>query len=127
MYPGLMERIKAALIDAILLIMLMFIVTQIFSILENVGETPRIITFLVIFLLYDPLMTSTFGGTLGHLIIGIRVRKINDPNKKINLPFAIIRFLIKAFLGWISLITVTLNDEKRALHDMGAQSIVVYK
>jgi hypothetical protein len=60
------------------------------------------------------------------MIIGIRVKRVNNPTMNINLPFAIFRFSGKVLMGWISLITVTTNQKKRAIHDFMGDSIVLY-
>src|ERR1035437_2836289 len=86
----------------------------------------KIIAFVFIFLLYDPSFTSIFGGTIGHMIIGIRVKRSRNEQRNILFPLAIVRFIIKASLGVISLITVTGNIKRKAIHDFVAGSVVVY-
>lgn len=125
-YPTVLERVKAMFMDSITMVLFMLIATQVFSFFEKVPDIVRIVTFVFIFLLYDPIFTSTFGGTIGHMIIGISVKRVNNPTMNINLPFAILRFSGKVLLGWISLITVTTNQKKRAIHDFMGGSIVLY-
>ncbi|MDH7445829.1 RDD family protein [Aquimarina sp. 2201CG14-23] len=126
-YPGLFDRIKAIIIDSIVLIIFMIIITDIFSSLDNVSDNARIIAFLFIFLLYDPICTSFFGGTIGHNLIGIRIRQENNPEKNILFSVALFRYLVKALLGWISLFSVMNNEKRQAIHDFMAKSVVVYK
>ena len=45
--------------------------------------------------------------------------------KNISFPFALVRYLLKMFLGWISLLTITANDKKKAIHDFVAKSVVI--
>lgn len=125
-YPGITDRVKAVITDSIVIVIFMFIVTYVFSNFENVPDNARIIAFIFIFGLYDPLFTSIFGGTIGHMIRGIRVKKENNHKKNILFPLAVIRFLIKALLGWISLLTVSGNEKRKAIHDYIAGSVVVY-
>ncbi len=73
----------------------MFIASYVFSLFENVPDYARIIVFVFIFLLYDPLFTSIFGGTIGHMIIGIRVKRESNIQKNILFPLAILRFIMK--------------------------------
>lgn len=40
---------------------------------------------------------------------------------------AIIRYIIKISLGWISFLTINSNYEKRAIHDFVAGSVVIKK
>jgi len=125
-YPGVLDRVKAITIDAFILVLFIFIISFMFSFFENVPDYIKMIAFVFIFLLYDPIFTSTFGGTMGHMIIGIRVKRARNEQKNIFFPLAIVRFIIKAFLGVISLITVTGNIKRKAIHDFAAGSVVVY-
>ncbi len=125
-YPGVLDRVKAVLADTVVIITFMFIVTYAFSAFEYVPDTARIIAFVFIFVFYDPLFTSVFGGTIGHFLIGIRVKRENDEMKNILFPFAIIRFLAKVSLGWISLLTVMGSKKRKAMHDKLVGSVVIY-
>lgn len=125
-YPGVFDRIKASLTDGFVIIIFMVVISNIFSHFETVPDNARIIAFVFIFLLYDPLFTSIFGGTIGHIMIGIRVSRESNEQKKILFPLAILRYIVKASLGWISLITVSTNVKKKALHDYLVGSVVVY-
>jgi uncharacterized RDD family membrane protein YckC len=91
---------------------------------ENVPDWVRIVLFFGLWALYEPLMT-TFGGTLGNRIKGIRVRQKSHPVLKISFPQAFIRYLIKACLGWLSFITINTNKEKRAIHDFVSGSVMI--
>jgi uncharacterized RDD family membrane protein YckC len=125
-YPGILDRVKAIFIDGIIIIVYMFIVSYIFSLFENVPDNARIIAFVFIFFLYDPLFTSLLGGTIGHMIIGIRVKRELNEQKNIQFPSAVLRYIVKASLGWISLLTITANKKGKAIHDMLVGSVVVY-
>jgi len=125
-YPGIFPRVKAALVDSIVIIAFMIITTDIFSRFENVPDSAKMIAFLFIFILYDPLMVSIFGATIGHRMNRIKVQQ-DDKDKNINFGFAILRFLIKAFLGWISFFTVSTNKDKKAINDMIVNSVIVYE
>jgi len=126
-YPGVSERVKALITDGVVLIIFMIGFTYLFSIIDNVPKNVRMYAFLFIFIFYDPLFTSIFGGTIGHLANGLRVRRIKDQTKKIIFPFAIVRFIFKSLLGFISLLTISGNKKNQAIHDIIAQSIVIYK
>ncbi|MDY8135585.1 RDD family protein [Aquimarina sp. 2201CG5-10] len=125
-YPGVFDRVKAVFVDSVVIIIFMVIITDIFSSFENVPGNARIIAFIFIFCLYDPLCTSIFGGTLGHILIGLRVRREKHPEKNISFPMAFIRYITKAALGWISLFTVLSNEKRQAIHDYIASSIIIY-
>ena len=125
-YPGVFDRFKAIAADGALVIVLMFAAAYVFSLFETVPDNARILAFVLIFILYDPLFTSIFGGTIGHMMIGIRVKRASDETKNILFPLAIIRYIVKAGLGWISLLTVSGNPKRRAIHDYLVGSVVVY-
>ncbi len=125
-YPGVSVRVKALIMDTIVLLIFMTLATFIFSKLSDVPDKARFFVFVFIFLLYDPLFTSFLGGTLGHFVMGIRIRNHKDEQKNLILPLAIVRFIFKTALGWISLLTVMGSDKGKAIHDMIAQSVVVY-
>jgi len=125
-YPGVLDRIKAIVTDGVFIIVFMFLVSYVFSLFESVPDNARIAAFIFIFLLYDPLFTSIFGGTIGHMFMGIRIKREADENKNILFPLAIPRYLVKAFLGWVSLLTVSGNSKRKAIHDYLVGSVVVY-
>jgi uncharacterized RDD family membrane protein YckC len=104
----------------------MFIISYIFSLFESVPDNARVIAFVFIFFLYDPIFTSVFGGTFGHMFIGIRVKRESNEQKNILFPMAIFRYIVKSFLGWISLLTITGNKKGKAIHDFLVGSVVVY-
>jgi uncharacterized RDD family membrane protein YckC len=124
-YGTLLNRVKAVIIDGLVLMGLGLLASSILSKFENAPDWIRLVAFIFVFLLYDPLFTSLFGGTIGHFFIGLRVRRESDESKKILLPVAIIRFVIKAFLGSISLLTVSGNKKNRAIHDALVGSVVI--
>lgn len=125
-YPGVLDRVKAMVTDGIVVVVLILGITYIFSYFEKVPDNAKIIAFVFIFLLYDLIFTSLFGGTIGHMLIGIRVKREINEEKNILFPLAILRFLVKVLLGWISLLTVTSNKKRKAIHDYLIGSVVVY-
>jgi uncharacterized RDD family membrane protein YckC len=125
-YPGVFDRIKAIMTDGIVIVVYMFVASYIFSLFESVPDNARIIAFVFIFLLYDPIFTSLFGGTIGHMMLGIRVKRESDEQKNILFHKAILRYLVKVLLGWVSLLTVSGNKKRKAIHDFLVGSVVVY-
>lgn len=125
-YPSITKRFRAIFLDSLLLIAFMVIIANIFAAFENIPNYVTISILVVVFLLYDPLMVSIFGGTVGHLSNGIRVRKFNNQNQKINFFVALLRFTVKSMLGWLSFIFAYSNKDSRALHDLASESVVVF-
>lgn len=126
-YPGVALRVKAVVADSAILLISMISISFAFSRFEVVDDTLRIAAFLFVFVLYDPLFTSLFGGTIGHKMNGILVKRGSDYDRNINFLQAFFRFLLKAFLGWISLLVVSGNEERKAIHDFAAGSVVLYE
>ena len=127
-YPGVSDRVKAAIIDySLVLPGFMFLITYVFSTFENVPESARMIAILFVIVLYDPIFTSAFGATIGHMIIGIKVTRADNQDKKIIFPLALLRFVLKFLLGWISLLTVGSHKQNMAIHDIVGRSLVVFK
>jgi len=124
-YPGVFLRVKASTIDSMVIILFMLVATDLFSRFENVPDYARMTAFVFIFILYDPLMVSLFGSTIGHRMSNLKVQRL-DNGKNINLGLAIIRFLVKVTLGWISFFTVSTNKNRQAIHDSIINSVVVY-
>jgi len=126
-YPRLVERVKAVFIDTVIWVILMIAATQVLAQFSNVPDSVRVGIAIFIFLLYDPILTSSFGGTIGHMISNIRVKRADDESRNIMFPLALIRFILKTLLGWISLLTVNSSEKMQAIHDFVANSVVVYK
>lgn len=124
-YAILQYRIKAAVIDGVIMIAFMYGISELFGLFEQVHNVARAVAAIFIFLLYDPLFTSIYGGTIGHSFSKIEVKREEDTTKNISFPSAIARFLCKVLLGWISLVTVTGNEKKQAIHDLLVKSVVL--
>ncbi len=123
-YPQLIDRIQSTLIDTFFIVVLMMVFANILDNFENVPKWVRISMFVFLFIAYEPLCV-TLGCTLGNYIKGIRVRKDSEPTERINLFEAIVRYLIKVLLGWISFLTIFSNPRRRAIHDMVAGSVMI--
>lgn len=74
-YASLLNRVKAAIVDFLVLMGLVLAVSTILSKFDNVPDFVRIIFFILIFILYNPIFTSTIGATIGHLFLGLRIRR----------------------------------------------------
>jgi uncharacterized RDD family membrane protein YckC len=123
-YPSLSDRIQSTFIDTISIILMMFIFSSVLENIQNVSDWIRIFLFIALWILYDPLCTS-LGCTIGNYVKGIRVRQREDHSMRINFFQALIRYILKIFLGWLSFLTVYSNVERRALHDIVVGSVVV--
>ena len=123
-YPSLSERVQSSFIDAIFIVILMSVAA---SLLERYGTAPdwiRIALFFGIWGIYEPLCT-TAGATIGNYIKGIRVRRVSNTGKRINFLQAFLRYILKMTLGWISFLSMHTNDQRRAIHDLAAGSVMI--
>ncbi|WP_308993862.1 RDD family protein [Mariniflexile litorale] len=124
-YSKLFTRIKAAFVDALELIILMYSATEIFNLIEMIPNYIRICVFVFLFLLYEPILISVFGATVGHFFNDIVVKRDGDEQKNVLFPKAIFRFIFKFFLGWVSLLTISSNEKRKAIHDYVGGSVVL--
>lgn len=126
-YPRLLKRIQSFLIDTVLKAVLIYIATLIFEALklEKWGWLKAAVLILIV-VVYEPL-SMRLGATVGNYVTGIRVRRFNDKSKTITLFQASLRYLVKILFGWLSCITIGFNEQKRAIHDLVAESIVIEK
>ncbi|WP_319002456.1 RDD family protein [Dechloromonas denitrificans] len=125
-YPRLIRRVRAILIDSVLLPITVFgslILGDALGVSHTYGKVALIL--LPIFVL-EPGLVAVTGGTIGHHSMKIRIATI-DGQRNINIFAATLRFLAKLLLGWLSLIFVLTTKKHQAIHDLLARSVVVHK
>lgn len=125
-FPTLSDRVQSTFIDMLFIITMMFIFSSILERYEDVPDWVRLVLFLGLWGIYEPLCT-TLGATIGNSVKNIRVKRISNITKRINFLQAFFRYLLKVSLGWISFITIHFNPEKRAIHDLAAGSVMIKK
>ena len=82
-YAKIFSRVKAVTIDSIVIIVLMYSATEILSLFEEVPNYIRISVFAGIFLIYEPILISFFGATVGHFFSDIVVKRENNEQSNI--------------------------------------------
>jgi len=122
-HPSILDRLKSSLIDAIILIACMMLFSDILNNFTDVPVWVRVALFASL-LMYEPICTA-FGATLGNHRMQIRVRRNSDESKRINFFQAIIRYVFKLSLGWLSFISVFVNPKGRTIHDLICGSVMV--
>lgn len=125
-YPELSLRIKSAFIDAVFIILLMFFFS---AVLDRLTEPPvwlNMLMFIGIWVLYEPVCVA-FGCTIGNYLMGIRVRRASNETRHINIFQSLVRYALKISLGWLSFLTIHQNTQRRAIHDLAAGSVMVYR
>ena len=123
-YPELGDRYRSLTIDTLVIIGLMFAAAYLFAVWPNAPEGARKWAFGLIWFGYEPVATS-LGCTFGNYVMRIRVRRVGDESRRINLLQAYVRYPVKLLLGWLSFITMGGNAKRRAIHDMASGSVVV--
>ncbi len=123
-YPRLLRRVQAVLIDS-LIIPIVFIGVMLLVAQFNVENIYIKVSALILpFLILEPGLVAFTGGTIGHHILKIKVRSSkNDAN--LNIIFAVVRFVVKFILGWLSFVFILTTDKHQAIHDIVSGSIVV--
>ena len=125
-YPSLSDRFQSTFIDMLFIVAMMFISSSILERYEDVPDWVRLVLFLGLWGIYEPLCTC-LGATIGNSVKHIRVKKITNTNKKIAFVQAFFRYILKISLGWISFISIHFNPEKRAIHDLAVGSVMIKK
>lgn len=125
-YPSLSDRVQSTFIDSLLIVALMLVCSSWLDKYESAPEWIRIALFVGLWGIYEPLCT-TLGCTVGNYLKNIRVRRYNNPGRRINLLQAFVRYILKISLGWISFLSIHASKEKRAIHDYAAQSVMIKK
>ena len=123
-YPTLSDRVQSILVDQVFIVTLMFLFTAVLDRFQHPPNWIRIVLFFGIWGIYEPFCMH-YACTIGNYVKGIRVRRFKDTTKKMGLVQACFRYLIKLLLGWLSVLSVATNKEKRAIHDLAADTIMI--
>jgi uncharacterized RDD family membrane protein YckC len=120
-FPNLFRRYVASLIDVIVVIALVGFIGS--SSLTESGNISGVVIFIVVIVAYEPILT-VFACTLGQLVMRIRVRH-SQAHVRIGFFSALFRTLVKYSLGIISFLTMPMQRERRAMHDLAAGTLVL--
>jgi len=102
----------------------MFVSASILDKYEDAPDWIRIVLFFGIWAIYEPICMM-FGCTIGNYAKRIRGRKFADPTKRMNIFQSYLRYIIKIMLGWLSFLTINMNKEKRAIHDLASSTVMI--
>ena len=125
--PTLVRRIKALTIDGLLILAIFTLTSMTLGSLGGVVTALKVGILVFCFLIYEPLFLSVKGATLGHILMGLSVRRYRNKEQNLSFFAAVLRLVLKALLGWVSLVYVSFNQDKRAIHDVASGSIVLVK
>lgn len=124
-YPRLMRRVEAVLLDAIVLVLLFFILMNIVAPLAMHGGIKAAIVGSITVLL-EPVLVSATGSSIGHHLRGLRVQDAAS-GANLGIVRAIFRLLVKSLLGWYSVVFMLITKRHQTVHDIAVKSVVVFK
>jgi uncharacterized RDD family membrane protein YckC len=123
-YARFSRRVRGIVLDWIIAIVVIFgavlVATMVRS--DNLSRALGILVVMAL-LLYEPVLVSFTGGTLGHYFSNLHVV---DEHSGGNVSFlkACARVVIKGVLGWYSFIVMAATRRNQAVHDLLTRSTV---
>ena len=123
-YPRLLRRVRAALIDSVIFIAIICAWFLSFEVLESAHAALKVGLLVLAYLVVEPGFVSVTGGTIGHHLMGLRVRDAAK-DEPIGFVRATIRGLARSILGIFSLLFMFVTRRHQAIHDYFSRSIVV--
>jgi uncharacterized RDD family membrane protein YckC len=125
-YPRLIKRVRAVLIDSVLVPVSVVATLILGDALGVAHPTGKLLLLIGPVFVLEPGLVAITGGTVGHHLQGIRVARIGGESN-INIFAATLRFVLKIVLGWLSFIFVLTTARHQAVHDLVARSVVIHK
>jgi uncharacterized RDD family membrane protein YckC len=123
-FARFLPRVRALFIDSIILLLVMAAALMIAVAMRSESiARPLGFTVVTFWLLYEPLLVSFAGGTIGHRRTNLRVV---DDRTQGNVSFlkAVARTVIKGLLGWVSFVSMLTTRRVQAIHDLVTHSTV---
>jgi uncharacterized RDD family membrane protein YckC len=123
-YARFSRRLRAMLIDWIITLIVIFgAVWLAVSVGNDILSRGLGILAVVLLMLYEPILVSRMGGTLGHYFTNLRV--VNDRGGgNIGFARACARVIIKGALGLYSFVILAATRRNQAVHDLLTRSTV---
>jgi uncharacterized RDD family membrane protein YckC len=118
-YAGFWWRVLASLIDGVL-------VGGITSLGSLIGGRA---IWTIISILYLPVTWAWLGETVGHRILGMEIRRVEDGQRP-DIGQVLVRWIgyyVSAIIIFIGFIIAAFDPRKQALHDKIANTVVVRK
>jgi uncharacterized RDD family membrane protein YckC len=123
-YARFSRRLRAMLFDWIIALIVIYgavlLATSVGS--DNFSRALGVLV-IVALLLYEPILVSRIGGTLGHYFNNLRVVD-EDDGGNISFPKACARAVIKGVLGLYSFVILAVTSRNQAVHDLLTGSTV---
>lgn len=123
-FPRLLRRVRASLIDSVINILIIILWWIVLPYLQLLPGPAKLALPIMLWLVLDPLLVSTTGGTVGHHIMKIKIVDTRSLHR-IGLLRALCRSILRTWLGWLSLIFTLCTKNHQALHDLVLRSCVL--
>lgn len=120
-YPSVFRRYLSTLLDVLILWSWIYAVTRIPVVVESNWAAAAAIAPVV--LMYEPILTA-FRCTVGQWVFRLRVRTF-EGKSRISVPQAYGRLIVKYVLGIVSILTIPAQKDRRAIHDLTTETIVI--
>lgn len=125
-YPRLIKRIRAALIDSVLIPLAFFAGLVLIGVSGISHPLAKLVLAMMPILVLEPGLVAFTGGTVGHHLVGVRVMQAGGTGN-IGILAAALRFVVKLLLGGLSFVFILTTRRHQAVHDLVAGSRVVLK
>jgi uncharacterized RDD family membrane protein YckC len=126
MYPRLVRRVRAVLFDSVVFMLVLFAWMVGLPALEGFDFSVKIAIPALAFMVLEPGLVAFTGGTLGHHVMGLRIRDASR-NRNIGFLRATVREILRTLFGWLSFIFVFVTRQHQALHDYITGTVVVLR
>ena len=123
-YASLATRIKASIIDGIILITLFLSIPMIIGAFSNSDSSIKAIAMFAPLILLEPILVTFLGSTIGQYLFGIKVIRV-DSRSNCSLFVSFFRYIAKTVLGSLSLVYMLFSRKHQAIHDHLANTVVL--
>lgn len=123
-YASLATRIKAGIVDGIILIGLFVSIPLLMHAMTKDGSPFTGVAMYSPLLLLEPFLVAFLGATIGQWLFGLKVMRVAT-RSNCPLPMAFVRYIAKGLLGSISMIYMLFSKKHQAIHDHMAGTVVV--
>ena len=122
-YARFSRRLRAMVLDWAIALAVLFGAVGLAVQIESDSASRAIGIFVIIVLvLYEPILISLTGGTLGHHFTNLRV--VDDRGGNVSFLKACARFVIKSVLGMYSFVILAATRRNQTVHDVLTRSTV---
>ena len=112
------------LIDSVVFAVIIVAWFYSFGLLENAHVAIKVGLLVAAYLIVEPGLVSQTGGTIGHHVMGLRVRDA-DADQRVGFVRATMRGVTRSLLGLFSLLFMFATRRHQAIHDYISRSTVV--